>query len=193
MNQNAVKLVQESWYRVEAAGPVAAEYFCNTLLGSRPWLTVDYIGHVDERDAMLMQTFGQLIRGMHRLDSHASFLLQVGRINACCGIQAHHYPYFAVALLQTLSHVLGDAFTEPVRNAWTKVIGAMTRLMLAGASGASGVSIAIRQSATDRRHQRRRAARDLDGIRGYHRRATPESNRRNPGARVPSGVARPAI
>ena len=193
MNQNAVKLVQESWYRVEAAGPVAAEYFCHALLGSRPWLTADYIGHVDKRDAMLMQTFGQMIRGMHRLDSHTALLLQVGRINACCGIQSHHYPYFAVALLQTLSHFLGDAFSEPMRHAWTKVIGTMTRLMLAGASGASAVSIAIRQSTTDRRHQRRRAARDLGGIRGYHRRSTPESNRRNLGTHAPSAAARPAI
>lgn len=193
MNQNAVKLVQESWYRVEAEGPVAAEYFCRSLLENRPWLTTDYIGHVDERDAMLMQTFGQLIRGMHRLDSHASLLLQVGRINACCGIQAHHYPYFSVALLQTLSHLLGDAFSEPVRHAWTKVIGTMTRLMLAGASGASGASVAIRQSESDRRHQRRRAARDLDGIRGYHRRSTPESNRRNLGTHAPSVTGHPVI
>lgn len=182
MNQNAVELVQESWYRVEATGSAAAEHFCRSLLENRPWLAAQYIGHLDERDAMLMQTFGQMIRGMHRLDSHASLLLQVGRINACCGIQSHHYPYFAVALLQTLSHFLGDAFSEPVRHAWTKVIGTMTRLMLAGAGGASGASVAIRQSAADRRHQRRRTARDLGGIRGYHRRSAPESNRRNLGA-----------
>ena len=190
MNLIAVKLVQDSWCRVEAAGPVAAEHFCRSLLENRPWLTADYIGHVDERDTMLMQTFGQLIQGMDRLDSHAALLLQVGRINACCGIQAHHYPYFAVALLQTLSHHLGDAFSEPVRHAWTKVIGTMTRLMLEGASGASEASVAIRQSAADRRHQRRRAARDLGGIRGYHRRSAPESNRRNLGTHA---VAIPGV
>lgn len=190
MNQNAVELVQESWYRVEATGAAAAEHFCRSLLENRPWLAAQYIGHLDERDAMLMQTFGQMIRGMHRLDSHASLLLQVGRINACCGIQSHHYPYFAVALLQTLSHFLGDEFSEPVRLAWTKVIGTMTRLMLAGASGASGASVAIRQSAADRRHQRRRTARDLGGIRGYHRRSAPESNRRNLGTHA---VASPGV
>lgn len=76
---------------------------------------------------------------MHTLDTHASLLLQIGRVNAACGVQSHHYPYFEVALIQTLGQILGDALTEPLKQAWIAVFGTMTRLMLAGATS-TGVS-----------------------------------------------------
>lgn len=178
MNENAVKLVQASWRKVETAGPAAAALFHCNLLGSRPWLTAPYNGYVDERDAMVMRTFGHAVKGMHLLETHSALLLQIGRVNAICGVQSHHYPYFEVALLQTLGQILGDEFTEPLKQAWTAVFGTMTRLMLAGADGKAGAIVAIRQLAPDRRRQRRRAALELGGNRGYHRRAGPETNRR---------------
>lgn len=178
MNENAIKLVQASWSKVETAGPAAAALFHRNLLGSRPWLAAPYTGYVDERDAMIMRTFGRAIKGMHMLEAHSALLLQIGRVNAICGVQSYHYPYFEVALLQTLGQILGDEFTEPLKQAWTAVFGTMTRLMLAGASGEPGATVAIRQPARERRSLRRRAAYDLGGNRGYHRRADPENNRR---------------
>ncbi len=178
MHPNAVKLVQESWAQIEQAGPAAAALFRCNLLRSRPWLAEPYTGYVDERDAMLMRTFGRAVKGMHVLDTHSSLLLQIGRVNAACGVQSHHYPYFEVALLQTLDHILGDTLTEPLKQAWIAVFGTMTRLMLAGADGQADTTVAIRQHAGDRRRVRRRAAHELGGNRGYHRRGAPESNRR---------------
>ena len=176
MNANAVKLVQESWAQVEKAGPAAAALFHCNLLHSRPWLVAPYSGYVDARDDMVMQTFGRAVKGMHTLDAHASLLLQIGRVNAACGVQTHHYPYFEVALIQTLGQILGDTLTEPLKQAWIAVFGTMTRLMLAGANG--DFCVAIRQQSADRRRQLRRAAHDMGGNRGYHRRGGPESNRR---------------
>ena len=179
MHSNAVKLVQESWAQVEKAGPAAAALFHCNLLHSRPWLVAPYTGYVDERDDMLMRTFGRAVKGMHMLDTHSSLLLQIGRVNAACGVQSHHYPYFEVALIQTLGQILGDALTEPLKQAWIAVFGTMTRLMLAGARGEQDATVAIRQhTAADRRHQRRRAAHELGGNRGYHRRGGPDTNRR---------------
>lgn len=176
MHSNAVELVQKSWAQVEKAGPAAAALFHCNLLHSRPWLVAPYSGYVDERDDMVMRTFGRAIKGMHMLDTHASLLLQIGRVNAACGVQSHHYPYFEVALIQTLGQILGDALTEPLKQAWIAVFGTMTRLMLAGANG--DFCVTIRQQSADRRRQHRRIAHDVGGNRGYHRRGGPESNRR---------------
>lgn len=179
MNQNAVTLVQASWSRVRQQGDEAMALFQRNLLEQRPWLTAFYIGYVDGRDDMVLQTFGRAVMGMHKLDTHAALLMQIGRVNAICGIQPHHYPYFEVALIQTLEQLLGeDFFTQSLREAWTAVFGTMTRLVLAGANGQSAAAVAIRQKATDRRHQRRRAVHELGGNRGYHRRAGIDSNRR---------------
>lgn len=178
MNPNAVKLVQESWAQVATAGPAAAALFHCNLMRSRPWLTAPYAGYVDQRDAMLMRTFGHAIQGMHRLETHATLLLQIGRVNATCGVQTHHYPYFEVAMIQTLEQILGDTLTEPLKQAWISVFGTMTRLMRAGANGESAATVGIRQPTGDRRRHRRRAAHDLGGNRGYHRRGWPEGNRR---------------
>lgn len=176
MNADAVKLVQESWAQIEKAGPAASALFHCNLLRSRPWLVTPYTGYIDERDTMVMQTFGRAIKGMHMLDTHSSLLLQIGRVNAACGVQSYHYPYFEVALIQTLGHILGDKLTEPLKQAWIAVFGTMTRLMLAGANG--DPCVAIRQHAADRRHHRRRTAHELGGNRGYHRRGVPDTNRR---------------
>ena len=178
MDQNAVKLVQESWRRVEALGPEAAELFYSNLLDRRSWLTAQYQGYVDDRNLMVLETFGHAIRGMHVLDTHASVLLQIGRVNAQCGVQTDHYPCFKVALLQTLEHLLGDDFSGALKEAWIAVIGTMVRLMLAGANSERLVAIAIRQQSTDRRHQHRRAGHALGGNRGQHRRAGHNTNRR---------------
>ncbi len=177
MHPNAVKLVQESWTQVEKAGPAAAALFHCNLLHSRPWLVAPYSGYVDERDGMVMRTFGSAVMGMHTLNTHAPLLLQIGRVNMACGVQPHHYPYFEVALIQTLGQILGDTFTESLKQAWIAVFGTMTRLMLAGANG--DFCATIRQQTPDRRRQRsRRAAHDMGGNRGYHRRGGPENNRR---------------
>lgn len=179
MNKNAVTLVQASWSRVQEQGEQALEQFQRNLLEQRPWLTALYTGYVDEPNGMLLQTFGRAVMGMHRLDSHAALLMQIGRINAICGIQPVHYPYFEVALMQTLEQLLGeDFFSAPLREAWAAVFGTMTRLMLAGAHGPSAAAVAIRQITGDRRRQRRRAAFELGGNRGYHRRAALDTNRR---------------
>jgi hemoglobin-like flavoprotein len=178
MNQNDVKMVQESWSRVEDIGPVAVELFQRNLLDNRPWLTAPYTGYVDDWKTMVLQTFGQALKGMHALDTHSSLLMQIGRVNASCGVQSHHYPCFEVALLQTLGRLLGAEFSSPLKEAWTAVLGTMRRLMLAGANGTPLTAIAVRQHAGDRRRQLRRAALDLGGHRGHHRRAGPEKNRR---------------
>lgn len=184
MNQNAVELVQESWSRVEAVGPAAVALFQRQLREQRPWLTAPYQGLVDDRDAMLLRTFGHALGGMHSLDSHSALLMQIGRVNACCGVQAHHYPCFEVALFQTLAQVLGGDFSPPLKAAWTATIGTMTRLMLAGASGEPLAAIALRQHATDRRLRHRRAAHELGGNRGQHRRSAQAGNRRTHHAHV---------
>ena len=178
MNQNAVTLVQESWSQVERLGSSATELFHRNLLLQRPWLTALYQGYVDDRDAMVLKTFSRALRGMHSLDAHVPLLMQIGRVNAQCGVQSHHYPYFEAALSQTLGHLLGDAFCGPLQQAWSAVFGTMTRLMLAGANGEGVDTVAIRQQAGDRRRQRRRSAMDMGGNRGYHRRAGPQTNRR---------------
>ena len=181
MNQNAVTLVQASWSRVQEQSEQALALFRHNLLEQRPWLTAPYTGYVDGRDSMVLRTFGRAVMGMHTLDTHAALLMQIGRINAICGVQPHHYPYFEVALIQTLEQLLGeDFFAQPLREAWAAVFGTMTRLMLAGANGQPAAAVAIRQKAADRRRQRRRAVHELGDNRGYHRRGALDTNRRMP-------------
>jgi hemoglobin-like flavoprotein len=172
MNQNAITLVQASWSRVQEQGDQALELFQSNLLEQRPWLTELYTGYVDGRNSMVLQTFGRAVMGMHQLDNHAALLMQIGRVNAVCGVQLHHYPYFEVTLMQTLEQLLGeDFFSAPLREAWAAVFGTMARLMSEGANGQPTDAVAIRQKAADRRRKLRRAATELGGNRSYHRRA----------------------
>jgi ankyrin repeat protein len=45
-------------------------------------------------------------------------------------VQPEHYNVVGQALLQTLGGALGDKFTDPVKNAWTKVYGVMSKTMI---------------------------------------------------------------
>ena len=48
-------------------------------------------------------------------------LLELGKQHERLGVEASYYPPMQEALLQTLSELLGDRFSEAVRAAWVKV------------------------------------------------------------------------
>lgn len=54
------------------------------------------------------------------------------------GVTAPMYAWVGDALLATLAEVAGDAWTPRVEAAWTEAYGAISGLMLAGASDATG-------------------------------------------------------
>ena len=67
------------------------------------------------------------------MDTLVAALKDLGAKHVAYGVEEGHYPVVGQALLSTLEAALGDAFTEPVKEAWAGVYGVISAKMLEGA------------------------------------------------------------
>ena len=59
------------------------------------------------------------VAALDRLETIVPAVRELGRRHGTYGVRAPHYAVVATALLATLEHGLGAAFTVEVREAWT--------------------------------------------------------------------------
>jgi hemoglobin-like flavoprotein len=63
------------------------------------------------------------------LETIVPVVQDLGRRHATYGVQPSHYDTVASALLWTLGQGLGDAFTPPVKGAWTEAYTLLATVM----------------------------------------------------------------
>lgn len=129
MNQNTVKLVQDSWAKVLPIAPQAARLFYRNLFELDPTLKPLFRGDMEEQGRRLMRMIDVAVGKLDQLDSLVPVLQQLGRRHADYGVKPAHYRTVGSALLTTLALGLGEEFTDPVREAWAGVYGLMTEVM----------------------------------------------------------------
>lgn len=129
MNQQTVKLVQNSWTKVVPIAPQAARLFYHNLFELDPTLKPLFRGDMEEQGRKLVRMIDVAVGKLDQLDSLVPALRQLGRRHADYGVEPEHYRTVGSALLATLALGLGDEFTDPVREAWAGVYGVMAEVM----------------------------------------------------------------
>jgi hemoglobin-like flavoprotein len=129
MNQNTVKLVQDSWAKVLPIAPQAARLFYHNLFTLDPTLKPLFRGDMEEQGRKLMRMIDVAVGKLDQIDSLVPVLQQLGRRHADYGVEPEHYRTVGSALLATLAQGLGEDFTDPVRAAWAGVYGVMAEVM----------------------------------------------------------------
>jgi methyl-accepting chemotaxis protein len=130
MNQETIRLVQESWQSVAAIAPQAAALFYTNLFEADPKLKPLFKGNMEEQGKKLMQMIGAAVGKLNDLDTLVPILQNLGKRHVGYGVQDAHYTTVGGALLKTLSQGLGKDFTKPVEAAWTTVYGVMAGVMV---------------------------------------------------------------
>ena len=81
-----------------------------------------------------MTTVGVAVAGLQDLEKLVPVLEGLGARHKPYGVLAEHYDIVGQALLATLGSALGDAWTPPVKEAWTTVYGVVSATMIKGAA-----------------------------------------------------------
>jgi hemoglobin-like flavoprotein len=120
MTENDRQLVRNSWAKVMPISDKAAELFYNRLFELDPSLRPLFTADMTEQGRKLMRMITTAVNGLDRLDEIIPAVRALGKRHSGYGVTDDHYDTVAAALLWTLEHGLGDAFTADTRNAWSK-------------------------------------------------------------------------
>lgn len=129
MTPQQVDLVQRSWRAVLPVGDTAAELFYGKLFSLDPSLQSLFRDDLREQGRNLTAMISVAVGSLSRPEKIMRAVQQLGRRHAAYGVEARHYELVRVALLWMLEHVLGEAFTPQVREAWTELYGLLAATM----------------------------------------------------------------
>lgn len=133
MEQETIRLVQETWKDVEAIGLDAAKLFYRNLFSADANLKPLFKGDMEEQGKKLMEMIGMAVRNLNDPETLVPILEGLGKRHVGYGVQVSHYQTVGEALLKTLGEGLGEGFTPAVKEAWATVYGGMAEVMI-GAS-----------------------------------------------------------
>jgi hemoglobin-like flavoprotein len=133
MQQHTITLVQDSWQKVAAIAPQAAELFYQNLFTADPSLKPLFKGDMPVQGQKLMQMIGAAVGKLNDLPTLVPVLQGLGKRHVGYGVEDSHYQTVGAALLKTLGQGLGADFTAEVKAAWTEVYTVMADVMVAAA------------------------------------------------------------
>lgn len=137
LNDHDIALVRDS-YRLASAAPetLAASYFRRLFELDRSLRRL-FHGDMRQLGQKFVSTLGVLVSNLERFDEFVPTMRALGARHAGYHVRDEHYAIAGIALIGTLATQLGDAFTPAARTAWTRVFGAITDEIVAGARAAA--------------------------------------------------------
>ncbi len=129
MDASQVALVQSTFDKVLPISDVAAQLFYDRLFQLDPSLRRIFNGDLKLQGKKLMDALSIIIGNLNRPDRIVPGIRALGRRHTAYGVASGHYTTFGEALLWTLEHALGDAFTSDARRAWTAAYNLMAATM----------------------------------------------------------------
>jgi hemoglobin-like flavoprotein len=122
-------LVRDSFAKIMPIAPQAAALFYDRLFALDPSLKPLFKGDMAEQGRKLMDMIGAAVENLGNLEAIVPAVQDLGRRHASYGVHSPHYDTVASALLWTLEQGLGDAFTPPVKAAWTEAYEILATVM----------------------------------------------------------------
>jgi hemoglobin-like flavoprotein len=114
-----ITLVQTSFALVAPISDTAATLFYNRLFELDPSLRKLFAEDLREQRLKLMAMLATAVNSLHRWAEISPQVKKLGQRHIDYGVKPNDYATVRAALLDTLEKGLGDAFTPPVRQAWT--------------------------------------------------------------------------
>jgi NO-binding membrane sensor protein with MHYT domain/hemoglobin-like flavoprotein len=134
MSREQVRLVQETFGRIEPYAPLVAELFYRRLFEIAPQLRPLFPSDLTDQSAKLIAMLAIAVANLDRVDEIAPAVSDLGRRHVGYGVAAEDYKPVGEALIWTLEQGLRDEFTPAVKSAWLAAYGLLTGIMMAGAA-----------------------------------------------------------
>jgi len=136
MNEEQIKLVQESFAKVVPIKDTAAEIFYADLFETAPEVKPYFaVTDMTEQGSKLMATIGVVVNGLKDLDKVVPVAQELAKRHVGYGVKAKDYDSVGASLLRTLEKGLGDDFTPETKEAWTTAYTTLSGVMVDAAYG----------------------------------------------------------
>jgi len=129
MTPEKVTLVQESFKKVVPIAGTAADLFYDRLFVIAPEVRSLFPEDLTEQKKKLITMLATAVTNLHQVEKILPAVQDLGRRHVAYGVTDKHYEPVGAALLWTLEKGLGDAFTPPVKEAWTETYLAVAGIM----------------------------------------------------------------
>jgi len=125
MTPREIELVQTTWKGMLPIRDTFAEIFYGKLFSLDGGLQRYFGGDMKEQGRNFAAMMSIFVRNLEEPETVSVALRGLGRRHVAYGVRPRDYETLSVALFWTLSHALGEAFTDEVEAAWR---GAWQRL-----------------------------------------------------------------
>ncbi len=129
MTPEQVKLVQNSFAKVEPIAGTAADLFYDRLFEIAPDVRPMFPDDLSEQKTKLMDMLGTAVNNLHQVETIIPAVEELGRKHVGYGVKDEHYNHVGSALLWTLEKGLASDFTPLVKEAWTDTYGTLAGVM----------------------------------------------------------------
>jgi len=126
MTPDDIRIVQESWRKVESVEDIAADLFFTRLFELDPPLRLICEEDLQQRRHRFRLVVGATVRGLARVDMLLPAVREFGARHPLPGEVEHHHGNVARALLWMLEKALRRDFTADVKAAWIKAYGMLS-------------------------------------------------------------------
>ena len=133
-----VRLVRESWARIETRSDEVAQFFYGMLFTLNPAARELFPINMEVVRSRLLRALVHLVQMIDRPDELMPFLRQLGRDHRKFGVVAAQYESVGTALLASIKKHSGSAWTPSVERAWAEAYTIMARAMLEAAAADEG-------------------------------------------------------
>jgi NAD(P)H-flavin reductase/hemoglobin-like flavoprotein len=133
-----VRMVRESWARIEARQDEVAKFFYGMLFTLNPATRDLFPINMEVQRSRLMRALVHLVQMIDRPDELMPFLRQLGRDHRKFGVVSSQYESVGTALLASIKKHSGPAWTTAIERAWAEAYTIMARAMLESAAADEG-------------------------------------------------------
>lgn len=130
MNTEEAMLVQDSFVRVRPVADRIASSFYARLFETNPRLQKLFMNDMERQGEMLMTSLELAMGSLYDLENILPAVQALGERHVSYGVKPEDYRPAVEAFLWALEKHLGEAFTPPLRDAWSKgfdiLVSAMT-------------------------------------------------------------------
>lgn len=133
-----VEIIRSSFELVAPQAEDVGRHFYATLFSRAPETRDLFPVNMEVQRSRLLRALVHVVQMVDQPDELVPFLQQLGRDHRKFGVIAQHYDAVGGALLASIAHFAGDAWTPEVERAWTDAYGVVAGAMRDAAAAERG-------------------------------------------------------
>ena len=129
LSPQQIELVRSSFELILSEGDTAIVRFYERLFDTSPQLRELFSKDVGRQARMFLQSLKVIVNSLSSMERAAPVLNRLGNKHRGYGVMPEHYEVVGSVLIDTLQEVVGDEFTDDVREAWVAAYQLISTIM----------------------------------------------------------------